>query len=454
MSSSFNYISLWDVDKIDERRDTVEMSRGRMFEYTSKDIADRLSSLNSASLEFIEKLPTFVCSEINLRRSPAVMSVKFGKISNIKVNSREVSANFETQIDFGDVVFSSVDEAKEVFGADNLQLFRTHWAVRDGDVNSVLVKLQSFTPSLASVVARLVAISKNIGRPPNVVKRTIGSAENVEQFLQLLYGISTVRGTETFFRGHENETFELTPSLLRKWPNGEWRFMHNEDKLCRELLIAHHDEFQNDQYCFDRLVRMQHYGLPTRLLDISGNPLVALFFACQSKPLNAYISGEVIVFQIDENKIKYYDSDTVSCISNLSKLNFDQKNKILSYLSLKDFNETETIKALLHYVRSEKGFFESRINPDDISSVICVKAKKANERIKSQSGSFLLFGQDASLLDSGNDYIRISRIRITNKLGILEQLNRININDTTVYPSIDRTAASLTMRYMSPESSD
>jgi FRG domain len=89
--------------------------------------------------------------------------------------------------------------------------------------------------------------------------------------------------------------------------------------LCKELLIAHYDEFQGDQYCFDRLVRMQHYGLPTRLLDISGNPLVALFFACFCAPELAEIDGEVILFRVSSEKVKYYDSDTVSCLANLSR---------------------------------------------------------------------------------------------------------------------------------------
>ncbi|WP_200796381.1 FRG domain-containing protein [Paracoccus solventivorans] len=269
--------------------------------------------------------------------------------------------------------------------------------------------------------------------------------------LELLYSSPAKVGTETFFRGHSDARYELTPSLLRKWDNGDWQFMPSEDRLCKELLIAHHDEFHGDDYCFDRLVRMQHYGLPTRLLDVSGNPLVALFFACSCKPDQLGIDGEVIVFQVASDGVKYYDSDTVSCLSNLSNLTYAQKNDIDLSLDQDAFNATDVAGKLLHHIKSEKGFFEGRIVPDDLGSIICVKAKRTNTRIKSQSGAFLLFGHEAALPDAGQDGIEISRVTIKNKAHILNQLDRININATTVYPSIDQTAVHLRDQHQSPE---
>lgn len=94
-----------------------------------------------------------------------------------------------------------------------------------------------------------------------------------------------------------------------------------------------------------------------------------------------------------------------------------------------------------------------RIAPDDLGSIVCVKAKRTNTRIKSQFGAFLLFGHEATLPDAGQDGIKISRVTITNKEHIIAQLNRININATTVYPSIDQTAVHLRDQHQSPQRS-
>lgn len=80
-----------------------------------------------------------------------------------------------------------------------------------------------------------------------------------------------------------------------------------------------------------------------------------------------------------------------------------------------------------------------------------MKAKRTNTRIKSQSGAFLLFGQEVALPDAGQDGIEISRVTIKNKAHILGQLDQININATTVYPSIDQTAVHLRDQHQSPQ---
>ncbi|CAN7318496.1 FRG domain-containing protein [Caulobacter sp. LjRoot300] len=449
MPENFNYISFGSREYVEGITDSIAMNRGRMFEYTAIDLEKRLESLEAISITFLETLPTFVCSEIWRTDDAAAMVVKYGRIGNTVADRKEVSTNFTTVIDFGEVKFENIEAARDVFCADPFQLYRTHWAVRDGNVQAILARLAQLKPEAAHAISgqEVPNVGDEVVELPPRTKNTLGVAGSVEVFLQLLYGSPAKEATETFFRGHDDARFELTPSLLRKWPEGGWQFMPTEDRLCKELLIAHYDEFQSDQYCFDRLVRMQHYGLPTRLLDISGNPLIALFFACHGGPERADLEAEVIIFTVSADKVKYYDSDTVSCISNLSNLSYDQKNDLDLNLDVTQFNETQVAEKLLHHIKSEKGFFEGRIVPDDLGSIICVKAKRNNTRIKSQSGAFLLFGHEAALPESGQEGIEIARVTITDKRHILDQLDRININATTVYPSIDQTAVHLREQY-------
>lgn len=428
----------------------VTMFRGRMFEYTPPDIEKRLESLDNNAVSFLKTLPTFLCSEIDSAKDTVSMFIKYGRIIEIATGGKEVSMTFELQIDFGRVTFDSFEQAQSIFGVDRFQLYRTHWAVREGDAAVVLGRLARLKPDLAALIPNQPEVPAAGGeiQPPPRDKKSLGAADSVESFLKLLYNSPKKPDTETFFRGHSNGTYELTPSLLRKWDNGDWKFMQSEDRLCKELLIAHHDEFQSDQYCFDRLVRMQHYSLPTRLLDISSNPLMALFFACTSE---SKTDGEVIIFHVASDNLKYYDSDTVSCLSNLCNLTYEQKSKIDLSLDQAAFNISEVIGKLLHHIRSEKVFFEGKIAPDDLGSIICVKAKRTNTRIKSQSGAFLLFGHEVTLPDAGQVGIEISRVTIrhADKKSILAQLNQININATTVYPSIEQTAVHLRNQYQS-----
>ena len=99
---------------------------------------------------------------------------------------------------------------------------------------------------------------------------------SVSEFIEKIVQRDKEAGTETFYRGHADKSWELLPSIFRA-SNG----VEKEHLLFRDMVAHEPQSFSECKSALDYLVQMQHYGLPTRLLDMTTNPLVALYFACQ-----------------------------------------------------------------------------------------------------------------------------------------------------------------------------
>ena len=362
---------------------------------------------------------------------------------------------------------------------------------------------------------------------------------SVSEFIEKIVQLDKEEGTETFYRGHANRDWELLPSIFRT-PNG----VEKEHLLFRDMVAHEPQSFSECKSALDYLVQMQHYGLPTRLLDMTTNPLVALYFACQSaaddvaavavsgaraglsvigdlyrekvgpknlgqavilsgvlaavgakriavnvatrifgigsafkrdvelateaavKAGNAARDGDGVVylFSVLEDKVKHYDSDTVSVLTNLAKCKISEQCS--SCLSLEDFNEQPDIKFLLHQIKEEKPHFLPHIQPCDLSSLFFVKAKHGNQRIANQMGAFLLFGlgltpekrrgraKGARYL-AKNIHAEIPEEWIKKKLiipkeckaDIIKELALLGITDSYIYPGMEQYAKELKKRY-------
>lgn len=133
------------------------------------------------------------------------------------------------------------------------------------------------------------------------------------EFVARLAQLDREIGAETFYRGHANKDWKLIPSILRT-PDGP----EIEHLLFRDMVAHEPQSFSECRSVLDHLVQMQHYGLPTRLLDVTMNPLVALYFACEEATPHP-ADGAVYHLAIPKLKVKHYDSDTVSVLANLAK---------------------------------------------------------------------------------------------------------------------------------------
>lgn len=150
---------------------------------------------------------------------------------------------------------------------------------------------------------------------PSEVKEI--KVNSVAAFVAKLAKLDRREDTETFYRGHADKDWELIPSILRT-PDGP----EIEHRLFRDMVAHEPQSFSECRSALDHLVQMQHYGLPTRLLDVSMNPLVALYFACEETGSNRR-DGAVCLFTVPEGRVKHYDSDTVSVLTNLATCKID-----------------------------------------------------------------------------------------------------------------------------------
>lgn len=121
---------------------------------------------------------------------------------------------------------------------------------------------------------------------------------------------------DLFFRGAADSSWDNIPSIYRN----DGILVENEKKIYYEVLSRCSNDFQHCRSTFDYLVMMQHYGVPTRLLDLSTNPLVALFFACNEADIYKGKNGKVNIFNVQQNDIRLYDDNLVSLLANIAKI--------------------------------------------------------------------------------------------------------------------------------------
>jgi DNA-binding transcriptional ArsR family regulator len=261
----------------------------------------------------------------------------------------------------------------------------------------------------------------------------------ISTFLQRLDKLGRVDGKQLYFRGHSKASYQLKPTVYR---NRGW--IQSEAEMLKELILRCPNDFAGGISTFQSLVRMQHYGLPTRLLDLTSNPLVALYFACEMHRDDDE-DAEVIVLRFGVDEVKYFDSDTVSLIANLSRR--PAGFVVPDIADIQAFNKDDAIKLLLHDVRQDRPHFEPEIQRDHLGSVVCVRPRLENPRIIRQEGAFLLFGCDGQKFRPAAlpDESVVARLVINRneKKDLSDRLQTLGISRATMFPEIDQVSTYL-----------
>jgi hypothetical protein len=420
-----------------------EYDRSRFLEYTNDKVAKAFKGLTEKRIATLKSFPCVFAYE------GTGNNVRIGYLKSIKEQGRSILIEYKFHPEIPEIPFSSLKPIAPLLDIRDWEMNRTHWAVKDEDLFERLQTASLIKPDPNKPPKK----QEDIDKLPEIETHS-RRVQTVHAFITEVLSKRGEGDFEVFYRGHSNKRkYKLEPSLFRKDDDGNYLYLDNEHILYRELIVSNSSDFASDEYTLDRLVRMQHYSLPTRLLDITSNPLIALYFAC--KPGSGIPQGgkhveeeegEVIIFSLRREQVKYFDSDTASCIANLARLPKSEKDNI-AFADADAFNNQLAIKRLTHFIREEKPFFEPRIVPEHLRTIVCVKGKKSNDRISFQSGAFLLFGLDAVLDEKGSPEIQVSRISVANKTSILRELDLLNINESTVFPYIENSARYVAQKY-------
>ncbi len=226
-----------------------------------------------------------------------------------------------------------------------------------------------------------------------------------------------------WFRGTGNSNYKLAPSIHRhSLIIDSVSLLEYEKKLLtrfKERSVPYLSQRIDDVW--EILFLMQHYGMPTRLLDWTENPFISLFFALSSASKND--SGQ-------------YDHDAAVWVLSPPKWN----QNVFSNISYKGGAMSPTDLNVASYAPNTE---HNYINENPVA----ILGIHNSPRIVAQRGSFCLFGKSLipmeDIYTSGSfaqDTLR--KIVIPKDLisTLLEKLLWMGITDSVIYPDLEGLA--------------
>jgi len=211
-------------------------------------------------------------------------------------------------------------------------------------------------------------------------------------------------GSEPFYRGHSDSTWELMPSLGRYAIRSD-----SENKLYYQFLSYGGHLIPAGSSTWDVLFLMQHHGLPTRLLDWTESFAVALYFAIRDAQRSAAV-----------------------WVLNPSLLNFTMLNRFEVQRLESAFPE-----GYEKYFIDDRSSFYGKFP----ATSIAVSGKANSSRMRSQRAVFTLHSDIAKPLNTTFRNLGKVAWKVTIPMRVFEEartfLKHAGINEFSIFPDLD-----------------
>ncbi len=214
-----------------------------------------------------------------------------------------------------------------------------------------------------------------------------------------------------WFRGHSRIEWKLKPSLARHAGH-----LEKETEIIKrfvQLAVPHiTDELPRNDW--EWIFLMQHYRVPTRLLDWTESPLAALWF----------------VVNTDNPEDKGKDG-AFWCLAPLC-LNREARFRGHLETELPGFGKDDVLDSWLPD-RQDKGLAQ---NP------VAATGPRNSRRMAAQLGNFTIFDRGSLPIEDIGEQKHVWRLLIPSaaKAKIAEELKLLRFNELTLFPDLDRVA--------------
>ena len=245
------------------------------------------------------------------------------------------------------------------------------------------------------------------------------------------------------------------------WPfDREATLQSVEQRMLIDLSTRRPEDFSGTATALSRWVLAQHHGLKTRFLDITSNPLVAMFHACANERRS---DARLHVFVVPRSLVKTFTSDVISVIANFARLDryhqqvlLGEKDLAMGERTVSAADHKIAMRQLYQSIKQEKPYFEELIDPRDFYRAFVVEPQQVSERIRAQSGAFLVSAFhprfEREEIMNWNPRIPVYAhylltVPEARKTRVVEDLRVADVSGETLFPGLDSTASAITKHY-------